>query len=226
MQLVVERAEESGQSTAKKLPENKSARMRRMKVLLAVLLPLVAIVYFYSTELIPSESMLPTLKPGDQILTLRAWIAFPHGGMPARDDIVLFHTTGSNAGKSDATKSPHRIGVFRNEGDILIKRVVGLPGETVEFHGSEVFINGVRQERNYAINPWRGDEGDGDFYHGGEPVKLGPDELFVMGDNRDNSDDSRFWGPLKREHIVGKFVRVLFHRTLTDRAHPNRLLPK
>src|SRR5258708_18377221 len=106
----------------RKVAETKPGRKRRMIFLLGILILLVAGVYCFDTELIPSESMLPTLKPGDQILTMRAWIAYPRGVMPARGDIVLFHTTSVNAGpasNSTAPKEHRRIGIFRNEGDIL-----------------------------------------------------------------------------------------------------------
>jgi signal peptidase I len=192
-----------------------------MGFLLVFLFLLVAVVYCFSTELIPSGSMLPTLKPGDQILTMRAWIAYPGGAMPARGDIVLFHSTNANAGntgQSNDHTSPRKIGIFHNEGDLLIKRVVGLPGETVEFLGDDVFINGLKQRRDYEITPWTRDVTEGNFYENGAPVKLGPDEIYVLGDNRDNSDDSRYWGPLKRTHVTGKFIRVLLHRNLKTEA--------
>lgn len=187
--------------------------------MLGFLALLVAGVYCFDTELIPSESMLPTLKPGDQILTMRAWIAYPRGAIPARGDIVLFHTTAVNAAppvSSKGKKEHRRIGIFRNEGEILIKRVVGLPGETIEVHGDDVLINGRPLDRNYKVNHWPDDEGEAGRYGSGAPTTLGNDELFVLGDNRENSDDSRYWGPLKRTHITGRYVRVMFHRELKN----------
>jgi signal peptidase I len=221
MIVVLDRSSNAGSSNASGLVDKRRGKRIRTKIALAILLPLVALVYIYDTELIPSESMLPKLKPGDQILTMRAWIAYPRGAMPARGDIILFHTSSTEAGKAadkDGQKSHRKLGVFRNEGDILIKRVVGLPGETIEFHGDDVLVNGRKLERDYEINHWQSDEADGGFYMNGDPVKLGPDEIYVMGDNRDNSDDSRYWGPLKREHITGKYIRVMFHREFKEKT--------
>lgn len=94
---------------------------------------------------------------------------------PQRGDIIVFHHPNS-AGRD------------------LIKRVIGLPGEMVEIREGKVYIDGVLIEEPYVA------------YHSGYSVRylLGPDEFFVLGDNRPNSDDSHNWGVLKREFIVGK----------------------
>src|SRR5437667_11186709 len=67
---------------------------RRYWPWLLLLIGLLAIIGVFSTDLIPSESMLPTLRPGDQILTMRSWLAYPAGRIPARRDVVIFHTPG------------------------------------------------------------------------------------------------------------------------------------
>lgn len=94
---------------------------------------------------------------------------------------------------------PHRgdIIVFehpRNTGRDLIKRVIGLPGETVDIRDGKVYINDVLIKEPYVA------------YSSGYSSRylLGPDEFFVLGDNRPNSDDSHNWGVLQRELIVGK----------------------
>jgi len=76
----------------------------------------------------------------------------------------------------------------------LIKRVIGLPGEQIEIRESQVFVNGEQIQEPYVLP---------DQYTGG-PWTLGEHELFVMGDNRGRSQDSRSWGPLEDSRIVGK----------------------
>jgi signal peptidase I len=78
--------------------------------------------------------------------------------------------------------------------DDLIKRVVGQPGETIQVHGGSVFIDGQRLDEPYAI---------GRSFPEGE-WKLGPDQIFLMGDNRELSLDSRAFGPVELTKIVGK----------------------
>jgi signal peptidase I len=94
---------------------------------------------------------------------------------PQRGDIIVFHHP------QDPTRD-------------LIKRIVGLPGEEVEILNGQVHINGEALEEPYVTN-WGGRT---------SRQQLGPDEYFVLGDNRPNSDDSRSWGGLAREMIVGK----------------------
>lgn len=79
----------------------------------------------------------------------------------------------------------------------FIKRVIGLPGETVEIINGQVYVNGELLSDNYHTN----EAG----YNSGA-VTLGPDELFVLGDNRPNSSDSHSWGPLPRDLIIGRVV--------------------
>ncbi|MCA1553639.1 MAG: signal peptidase I, partial [Chloroflexi bacterium] len=77
----------------------------------------------------------------------------------------------------------------------FIKRVIGLSGETVEIREGRVFINGQPLPQNYNTNP-------GTYSYG--PVTVGPDQLFVLGDNRNNSSDSHSWGMLPRSDLIGK----------------------
>jgi signal peptidase I len=79
--------------------------------------------------------------------------------------------------------------------EMLVKRIVGLPGETVEVRRGIVFVNGVAQPEPYPhdLTPY-------DM----APIMLGPLSYFVMGDNRGNSNDSRAFGPIKRDEIVGR----------------------
>ncbi|RME39520.1 MAG: signal peptidase I [Thermoflexia bacterium] len=96
-------------------------------------------------------------------------------GEPQRGDIVVF--VSPNNGKED-----------------YVKRIIGLPGERVEIRDGAVWINGYRLEEPYlsSATPYTG------------AWVLGPDEYFVLGDNRPNSSDSHTWGPLPRKNIIGK----------------------
>ena len=94
---------------------------------------------------------------------------------PDRGDIIVFHHP----------RSPERD---------LIKRVVGVPGDVVDVRKGAVYVNDVLLDEPYVLQPGR--------YSG--HYELGPDEYFVLGDNRPNSDDSRNWGTVKGDQIVGK----------------------
>ncbi|MGE5531229.1 MAG: signal peptidase I [Bacteroidota bacterium] len=128
---------------------------------------------------VPSSSMEPTLKPGD-VLLMRI-DAYRHR-TPARGDIVIFH---------DAT----------NNGELLVKRVVGLPGETVFCQGGKVWINDRTLDEPYLKEP----------YYEAEPhhAALKNDELWVMGDNRNGSQDSRDLGPVETDNLVGRATAII-----------------
>jgi signal peptidase I len=109
----------------------------------------------------------------------------------------------------------------------FIKRVVGLPGETVEIRGKRVYIDGEPLEESYVhflAPPLRPEdpeyglrEGRGDDYG---PTLVPPDKLFVLGDNRDNSKDSRYWGFLPRDQVKGRALMVYWSYEATrDEYH-------
>ena len=119
-------------------------------------------------------SMEPTLHTGQYIIVNRAlyrWFS-----PPARGDIIVL-------------RPPNNL-----DRD-YIKRIVGLPGETVEVRQGKVFINGQPLEEKYIQRP-------GSYTK--PATTLGPKEYFVLGDNRDNSNDSHTWGPLPEDLIEGK----------------------
>ncbi len=99
---------------------------------------------------------------------------------PNRGDIVVFRPPGTN-------------------GDPYIKRIIGLPGETIEVRDGAVYVDGQRLDEPYVSSPtaWRGS--------GAEPsVEIPDDEYFMLGDNRSNSSDSRSFGTVPKENIIGK----------------------
>lgn len=158
---------------------------------------------------IPSGSMKPTLLVGDFILVNKLVYRFSE---PQRGDIVVF-------------KYPIDPNID------FIKRIVALPGEEVEVRNNQVFINGkplplievgrgeensVRKVIYEEVLP-EGIKHKVQFYEDFPfskrdfgPVVVPPNHYFVMGDNRDNSEDSRYWGFLPRENIVGKAFVIYF----------------
>jgi len=135
---------------------------------------------------IPSGSMEPTLKVNDRVLVNKlSYKLHPiHRG-----DIVVFKRPPSEA--SDPTIKD------------LIKRVIGLPGETIEERAGYVYINGVQLKEPYLPPDAQG------VTTSLPPLKIPANQYFVMGDNRTNSKDSRFIGTIPRSLIVGRaFIRV------------------
>ena len=133
-------------------------------------------------SVVDGDSMQPGLAGGQYVLVSR--MAFRRCG-PSRGDLVVMRQPGE----------PERD---------YIKRVVGLPGECVRVESGGVFINDCQLEE-----PYLGLERDTGAGRGGNGMSskewaVGDDSYFVMGDNRANSDDSRLFGPLKRDLIIGK----------------------
>ncbi|MCL5935623.1 MAG: signal peptidase I [Clostridia bacterium] len=144
---------------------------------LAVVLSLVIRTYVAEARWIPSGSMLPTLQIGDRLLVDKAY--FKVSGVQ-RQDIVVFNPP-PQAGKSE----------------VMIKRVIGMPGDEVAIRKGIVYVNGEALEEPYELEQPRDDFG---------PVKVPDDNFLVMGDNRNNSFDSRFWGTVPRKNIIGRAI--------------------
>jgi signal peptidase I len=135
---------------------------------------------------IPSESMTNTLKVGDRVLVNRVVYHFRH---PRRGDIIVFQS--------------HAVGMT------LIKRVIGVPGDTLSLSNGSVYVNGRRLNEPYvlrvngvatATEPFT----DGQPWSLAKPYTVPPGHYFVMGDNRSQSDDSRDWGPLPASELIGE----------------------
>jgi len=180
--------EEAAPERAAAAPPAKSVLREYAEALIvAVLLALVIRTFVVQAFKIPSGSMLPTLKIGDHILVNK----FVYYFAPVRrGDIIVF-------------KFP------QDETRDFIKRVIGLPGDRLEIRGRQVLINGVSLQEPYAVYS------DGPFARLGETEHLGPlvvppGKLFMMGDNRDHSMDSRVWGFLDLHKIRGKAFIVYF----------------
>jgi len=151
-------------------------------VAIAVSVALVMRVFVVQTFYIPSPSMSPTLKVGDRILVNK--LAYRLHGV-GRGDIVVFRRPPSEDCGTPVAD--------------LVKRVIGLPGETISDKNGTLFING-----KVLPEPWLPKNDANTFTPSFGPVKIGPDSYFVMGDNRNVSCDSRYWGTVNRSLIIGK----------------------
>ncbi len=151
---------------------------------------------------IPSESMLPTIEVNDRVMVNK--LAY-NWGNPQRGDIVVFRDPREEEVEETIPEAVIRsvleaVGVRTRGHDDLIKRVVGLPGETVEVNGNRVLIDGAAIDEPYLVDVSMPDE---------PAITLGPGEVFVMGDNRNASFDSRRFGPIPMDQIVGEaFVTI------------------
>lgn len=131
-------------------------------------------------SLVDGMSMQPTFHDGERLIVSRLHLLITP---PDRGDVIVFNSTDVNEPET-----------------MLIKRVIGLPGETVTFRDQQVYINGVLLNEAYL---------DQDCRHcNNNEWVLGNDEYFVMGDNRNNSKDSRDSriGPVPLNHFVGRVV--------------------
>jgi len=146
-----------------------------LTLFLAVVLSLAIRTYIAEARWIPSTSMLPTLKIGDRLLIDK--VSFKINGI-SRGDIVVFH----------APPASHL-------DEVMIKRVIGLPGDTISINKGIVYINGAPLDEPYEMEKPREDY---------KPFTVPKDSFFVMGDNRNNSFDSRFWGVVPTDLVIGK----------------------
>ena len=129
---------------------------------------------------IPSSSMEPTLEINDRLIIEKISYRFR---TPQRGDVVVFSPT-------DKLRE-------QNFKDAFIKRVIGLPGETVEVKGGSVYVNNEPLREKYI-------EESPEYKYG--PVQVPEDRYLVLGDNRNNSYDSHYWGFVPRKNLIGRAV--------------------
>ena len=164
-------------------------------IVIAILLALAIRTFVIQAFTIPSGSMMDTLLVGDYILVNKfiygAEIPFtnlhlPGIRQPRRGDIIVFRYP-------------------QDESRDFIKRIIAVGGEAVQVRGNRVYINGLLDEPyvrpgSFAAIP----SNHCSYVYACEPIVVPPGSYFVMGDNRDNSQDSRYWGFVKRSKIRGK----------------------
>jgi len=160
-------------------------------VVVAVVVAFLLRTFVVATYSIPSGSMEPTLQIGDRIVVDKLSYDF-HG--VDRGNIIVFATPPDEhcAGPPVAN---------------LVKRVIGLPGETISLSGGQVYIDGKRLPEPWLPAATQRETTPGpstEPYALARPYKIPTGDVFVMGDNRTQSCDSRYWGPIRESTIVGK----------------------
>lgn len=156
-------------------PARPAGLVRAEQVVLGVLIALAMTLFVVQGFCVSGSCMEPHLYTGERVL---AWKLAYAATEPKRGDIVIFHYP-------------------RNPQEIYVKRIVGLPGETVSMHNGQIAIDSKRLPEPYRVRAAHGDMAARFIPH---------DQYFVMGDNRDVSDDSRYWGNLPKGEIIGRAV--------------------
>jgi len=171
-------------------------------VAVAVALALLIQAFIVKPYRIPSPSMVPTLDIGQRVLTNRL------AGNPSVGDIVVFHPPhGADLPNPSCGASNEGTGTSRacdqptpqESTQTFIKRVVAGPGDTVSIVDGHVYRNGVREKDSYTIQCSPGTSA----CNFRTPIKIPPGDYFMMGDNRPDSEDSRYWGPVPDKWIIG-----------------------
>jgi len=179
---LVERRASPPRPLAKTTGETLEVAIIAIAIVFLVIRPFVTQAFY-----IPSLSMYPTLQANDRILVNRLTY---HFSAPQRNDVVVFRAP-PNAVPDDPG----------GEEKDFVKRVIGLPGETVEIHGGVTYINGKVLREPYADEPPTYDM---------PPFVVPEGSVFVMGDNRNHSNDSHRWGALDRSLLIGKAVLLFW----------------
>lgn len=144
----------------------------------AVVLAIIVRMFFFTLAVVDGSSMETTLKDGEVMGVSVAHYKF---SQPKRGDVVVCH--------------------FPGDGDYYVKRVIGLPGDTVFVQQRILYVNGQQ-----VLEPYLHEEMFSDF----DPVLVPQDSYFVMGDNRNYSRDSRSVGPIAKEDMVGRALFVIW----------------
>jgi signal peptidase I len=171
-------------------------------VAVAVALALLIQAFIVKPYRIPSPSMVPTLDVGQRVLTNRL-INHPSVG-----DVVVFHPPHGadfdnplcgSPRQGTGTPQPCDTPTPQESTQTFIKRVVGGPGDTISIIDGHVYRNGVREKDSYIIKCAPGTQA----CNFRTPIKIPPGDYFMMGDNRPDSEDSRYWGPVPDKWIIG-----------------------
>lgn len=145
-----------------------------------------ALIYLFVAQFhkVSGNSMVPTFESGDYLITEKISYKL---GKPKHGDIIVL-------------KNP------RNKSQEFIKRIIAIPGDTIKIENNSIFVNGGAINETYL--PTAVSTHSGAFLTEGVAIKADPNQFFVLGDNRDHSSDSREWGSIMKEEIVGKaFLR-------------------
>ena len=153
-------------------------------LLLALIVFVVVQLFIAQPYQVQQESMENTLMPNQYILVDKLTPQFDNYH---RGDIVVFNPPTNSKWTADPTGTPY------------VKRIIGIPGDTVDVHDNGVYVNGSKLSESYVYlgqptvaETWK------------LPLTLGPDQFFVMGDHRQASQDSRAFGPITKDSIIGR----------------------
>jgi signal peptidase I len=152
---------------------------------------------------IPSGSMEPTLDIGQRVLVNRFGY---HFGDPSVGDIVVFHPPAGAENQPPTCGAPHGTAqacpraTDEESDENFIKRIVAGYGDTLAVRNGHPVVNGVEKTDEPYILPC----GSANVCNLPKPITIPPDHYFMMGDHRGESDDSRYWGPVPRDWIIGK----------------------
>jgi signal peptidase I len=153
--------------------------------------------FILQPAMVPTASMEGTVLVGDHLLMLK----FPYAPRVPLTQYRLPRLRSAERGEIVAFRSPVA------DDDVYLKRVIGIAGDTIEIHGGALYVNGAALPEDYAqVRPggrltWQENFG---------PVLVPEKMLFVMGDNRDNSEDSRYFGPVAEDSVVGEPIVVFW----------------
>jgi signal peptidase I len=180
----------------------KSTMMEYVEAIVwALVLTLVLRAFVIQAFRIPSESMVPTLLVGDFLFVNKfeygpkipfTHVRLPGVRLPRRGDVIVFQWP-------------------QNPSKDFIKRCIATGGETIEVKNKQVFVDGKALTEPYALHIDNSVHPPAyDYRDSFGPYTVRPGEMFMMGDNRDNSNDSRFWGPVVMDLVKGRAMFIYF----------------
>ncbi|MBT3249964.1 MAG: signal peptidase I [Candidatus Pacebacteria bacterium] len=154
-------------------------------IVIALSIFLVVYLFFMQPHQVNGQSMVPNFQSGEYLLTDKVTYRMRN---PERGEVMVFH----------APQSAH---CAKGTGCDFIKRILAVPGESVEVKNNGIYVNGDRLAESYIPDSYETLAGE---FSRNRVINLGANEYFVSGDNRPYSSDSRAWGPIKKEDIVGR----------------------
>jgi signal peptidase I len=154
-------------------------------VVIALSIFLIIYLFVSSPHQVNGQSMVPNFQNGDYVLSDKVSYRV---GNPKRGDVIVFH-------------APAAADCPTGTGCDFIKRVIGLPGETITVHDNHIWVNDRQVVEPYIPADFQTLPGNATR---DKSITLEPNQFFVCGDNRPYSSDSRSWGPITRDEIVGR----------------------
>lgn len=154
---------------------------------LVIALSIFLVVYLFAMQphQVNGQSMVPNFQSGEYVLTDKVSYKLRD---PLRGEVIVFH-------------APETANCPKGTGCDFIKRVLAVPGESVAVNNNTIFVNGVALPESYIPEDFETLAGE---FTKGRTITLGPNEYMAIGDNRPYSSDSRAWGPITKDDIVGR----------------------